>query len=157
MVCSQDYPKLTIDEEDDLFAEECEAITAALTSTSMALPPLVIEDEHEQPLGKGTVTIDNLDLHQLVKVRQAHQTAYAAKGLRTRQTKPSANSNTEDETAQRKLLNEFHKLFRGSRIGTGLERSVRWKEKQPATGNAANAQLASGLTAKQVDSRLFAF
>ena len=107
-------------------------------------------DEAEKPLGRGIVTLDDMSLDELIKVRRANEPEYAARGLRTRHMKSTASDENEvhEESVQQQLLKEFHKLFKGSRTSSGLDRQARWQE--VVSGNQANARVVASLTSAQV-------
>ena len=144
---SEEYPEPNVEMVDEINAEEHDIIHKTLSQIS--LPPFGNQLETEQPLGKGILTLTDLDFAHLVDLRRAHETQYAKKGLRTSQTKDSPTN--DDKSAQRELLREFHKSLKDIRVGTGLERAARWQAEP--TGNALNARVVTNAAATTVRSR----
>ena len=146
---SQDnYSDSDDDVDNDIVAEEIRALIG--NALADCLPPVNAADEAEKPLGRGVVTLDDMSMDELIKVRRAHETEYAARGLRTRHMKstaPDANK-VHEESVQQQLVKEFHKLFKGSRVSSGLDRQARWQE--VVSGNQANARVVASLTSAQV-------
>ena len=97
-------------------------------------------------------TITQLDLSQLVAVRQAHQTKRAANSIKTRANPQDVMTSDQprEQTDRRRLHAQMAEVIR--RAGSGLERGVRWKsgtapgtrslaEVSTLTGNSANAEV----------------
>ena len=143
---SEEYPEPNVEIVDEINAEEHDTILETLSQIS--IPPLSGPLETEQPLGKGILTLTDLDFTHLVDLRRAHETHYAKKGLRTSQTKDLPTN--DDKSAQRELLREFHKSLKDIRVGTGLERAARWKAEP--SGNALNARVVANAAATVVRS-----
>ena len=128
---------------DEVNVEEHNVIQEAL----FQLPLLNAQLETEQPFGRGTLRLADLDLTHLVDLRRSHETQYAKKGLRTLQRK-DLPSMDDEKSAQRELLREFHRSLKDVRVGTGLERGARWKT--VPSGNALNAKVVASAAATVV-------
>lgn len=97
--------------------------------------------------------ITQLDLSELVAVRQAHQTKRAANSVKTRASPhDTASVQPPKQTDRQKICAQMTEVIR--RAGSGLERDARWKSgtapgtRSPAevltlTGNSANAEVAA--------------
>ncbi len=79
----------------------------------LRLPPIEI-DENERPFGRGSLSLEDLDLSFLINERQKHQTRQAEQGSRTR-----LNTNQTDKsdqptshTARRTLLKGLQEVLR---------------------------------------------
>lgn len=102
-------------------------------------------DEEILPRDRPSTETFSFDLDQLVQLRFDHQTKQAKSGVRTNGTQALSANLTERQS----LLREFHRSMKevddsheGRGVGTGLERSARWRESgtlRPTAGNAANA------------------
>ena len=139
-----------------------------------SLPPVQI-NEHTNPFDIEDPS--TLNLQELVKLRFAHQTKQGATGVKNYSRSARANSSSRhgsvndsdaDETGQQganqterqKLLCRFAEIIKqqGDKgIGTGLERSARWRnitarEAEPGepTGNAKNAAATAKAAATKV-------
>ena len=139
-----------------------------------SLPPVQI-NEHTNPFDIEDPS--TLNLQELVKLRFAHQTKQGATGVKNYSRSARANSSSRhgsvndsdaDETGQQganqterqKLLCRFAEIIKqqGDKgIGTGLERSARWRnitarEAEPGepTGNAKNAAATAKAAAMKV-------
>jgi hypothetical protein len=122
-----------------------------------AQPP--IASSHEL-FGQPSDPSGELNLEALVNLRRQHQTKQAERGVCTRRKATPSTPNTstlktEIFKAMLQLLRQYVEDGRG--VGTGIERSVRWKGLLAAglggllepTGNSANAALAAkGVTQK---------
>ena len=97
-------------------------------------------------------TITQLDLSQLVAVRQAHQTKRAANSIKTHANPQDVMTSDQprEQTDRRRLHAQMAEVI--CRAGSGLERGVRWKsgtapgtrslaEVSTLTGNSANAEV----------------
>jgi len=152
------------DEAEEMFAQECQNIRAAMR---VQLPTLQLPDKISKPLGQGTLNIDSLDLEALVKIRFQHQTRHAALAVRTQCSQSITQERMKrhkEESVRRQLIKEFHAIIKEQQAqgaGTGAERVVRWRpgdaSTQPAsldnlsaTGNAANAAQVANQVATKV-------
>ena len=123
------------------------------------LRELALDDETSKPLGKGTVTYQDLDFHALIGMRFQHQTRQAAAGVRTKGWWQNENP---AETLQKKIIRRFHEILGEEQddvaVGTGYERKAHWIQAakggqsadKAATGNTANAVAAATLNATKV-------
>lgn len=106
--------------------------------------------------GSDENLMTTLPAEQLLALRQAHETEFARKAVRTVGEDTPPNKVTPSEAADSraryrliKKINEVLKLQQDLGIGTGLERQARWSSTQPA-GNSANAAAAATSRATQV-------
>jgi len=104
----------------------------------------------EQQREAGSIlAVSRRDLSQLVTVRRAHQTKRAARSTKTRPSPHDAISKNADQSDHQQLHSQMVEVV--NRVGTGLERSARWKsgtapgtrnleETLALAGNSANAE-----------------
>ncbi|KAK6980928.1 hypothetical protein R3P38DRAFT_3376544 [Favolaschia claudopus] len=108
--------------------------------------------EASKPLGRGTATPPTINFDFLVELRRKHQTLQAARGVRTRNV--DANTEKSKELSLRQqLVRQFHlalKEDQGRGVGTGVERSARWKASAPG-GRGENTSSAAGNTANAAE------
>ena len=100
-----------------------------------------------------------VDPSQLVRIRRIHQTRRAARSVRPGTEGYEEPTEPTAESQRRKICSQMADVIR--RIGTGLERGLRWKSggapgtKDPKdvsslNGNSANAELAASERVKAV-------
>jgi hypothetical protein len=143
---------------DELVAEE----TAHVQATIDAIPTNLSISEPSKRLGQGSATPDTINFDYLVELRRRHQTAQAARGVRTRVVDWSSEK-AKAVSIRQQLIKKLHLALKEEQdhaTGTGLERSARWRAPAPggraalpaaaAAGNSANAALAATVVAKKV-------
>ncbi|KAJ7907834.1 hypothetical protein B0H13DRAFT_1618080, partial [Mycena leptocephala] len=104
---------------------------------------------------------DTINFDYLVELRRRHQTAQAARGVRTRVVDWSSEK-AKAVSIRQQLIKKLHLALKEEQdhaTGTGLERSARWHAPAPggraalpaaaAAGNSANAALAATVVAKK--------
>ena len=155
------------DAEEEILAQEYEELQAAVNN----LPPVQIQDEAAQPLGRGVLTLDTLDFKALIDMRRTHQTRQADQGVRMRHSREETDDKKTKPTLLRSIIRKFHEALKEAQddqaIGTGYERSARWTANRvpapgardgkiegrlappPATGNSANAAVTAAAVVKQ--------
>jgi hypothetical protein len=161
----------------ETYSDDALHIATTLEGILMAdsLPPVQI-NEHANPFDIDDPS--TLNLQELVKLRFAHQTKQGATGVKNYTRSAHANSssrhgdvNDSDETGaskteRQKLLSRFAEIIKqqGDKgIGTGLERSARWRKvtagetgetegpgEPTVTGNAKNAAASAKAAATKV-------
>ena len=89
-------------ETEDLIAQEYLEVQNDVNR----LRELAIDDETSKPLGKGTVTYQDLDFHALIEMRFQHQTRQAAAGVRTKDRRQNENP---AETLRKKIIRRCYK------------------------------------------------
>jgi hypothetical protein len=127
-------------------------------------------------IGKGVLTLDSLDFATLIDMRCANQTHQADKGVRTKQSRDTAQDGKQKSTTLRTdIIRLFHEALKESQddqaVGTGYERSARWTMGRVpargardgqfdgasapalASGNAANAAVTAAAIVKQAAAR----
>ncbi|KAI0708703.1 hypothetical protein C8Q72DRAFT_910638 [Fomitopsis betulina] len=151
-------------EEDRINLEETLSEARSLMAATIELPALKLAPEASAPY-ENVFAHGTFDTSQLVALRQAHETECAKKGVRTMQgiqqqtlktetAEDSSNGQQPElkEAACRAIMREMAAILREQQdsIGTttGLNRTVRITAK--ATGNLANAELATGQKAAAV-------
>lgn len=122
------------------------AVEAGLDETS-EIPEVV------HKTSSGITDLEDIDMSELVKLRRAHQMRYAETGVRVRTTKAVDPAEDSKRLLGHKLY-EILKQEQDRGIGTGLERTARWKNKATETksGNAANAAAVAKTNARKVRS-----
>ncbi|KAJ7436725.1 hypothetical protein B0H11DRAFT_2255972 [Mycena galericulata] len=131
--------------------------TSSIQSTSAAEEPVL------PPSSKPLIDISSNDLAPLVALRREHQTREARMGVRTYKssgTYTNHKTGVEKPLTERQLLSQKMQAIvrRDQERGTtaGANRNLRWTGAAgagPATGNAANAELAAGSRAKDAMKR----
>jgi hypothetical protein len=154
--------------EEEILAQEY----AELQAATHVLPPVRVQDEVAQPLGRGVLTLETLDFKALIDMRRAHQTRQADKGVRTRHSREDQEDKKMKPTLLGSIIHQFHEALKEAQddqaIGTGYERSARWTtDRVPApgardgeidgapapvlaSGNSANAAVTAAAVVKQV-------
>lgn len=173
---SASLPELNDDELEEAFSEDAERIAATLSECGKAAPlislPPIINDYAINPF--NSVDPSSIDLSTLSALRFSHQTKQAETGVRTSQSRSTSVENGATSspakalTDRQRILRGFAEIIRecGDRgIGTGLERSVRWRNPAPggrngqiegeptpvlAAGNSMNAVVTADAIAKKV-------
>lgn len=124
---------------------------------SFELPPVDVE-EAERPFGKGSLSVEELDLSFLIQQRELHQTRQAEQGTRTRE----GNSHIDAYSSrgiQMALVSKVQALLRERQVrggSTGTNRTARWIEgpaEPAATGNAANAAVVAVATVRKTQQK----
>lgn len=150
------------DENDleDLVAQEYQEVQ----SQQIKLRDIVLDDDISRPLGKGTITYQDLNFNSLISMRMEHQTRQAATGIRTQYTQ-MVDATRKPETIRRQLIRRFHEILKEEQgdiaPGTGSERKARHiisakggqtKESSDCdtAGNALNAIAAATSAADKV-------
>jgi hypothetical protein len=121
--------------------------------------------EPSKRLGQGSPTPDTINFDYLVELRRRHQTAQAARGVRTRVI-DHRSEKVKEASIRQQLIKKLHLALKEEQesqaTGTGLERSARWRAPAPGgrdvvsgsalpgSGNSANAALAATAVAKKV-------
>lgn len=167
--CSAALPAMTRDMQEEIWAENCRRIGEAFAA---ALPPLDAPEGKEMVLGKGSLSVTQVDLSNLGTIRHQHQTRHAAEAVRTRsspQVPPSdspdttSNATAHAKSIRRKLIQEFYVSVRKideRGVGTGKNRQLRWFEtgsgeaSSEAAGNSANAATVAASAANAVSPSL---
>lgn len=168
---SRALPELDEEMEGELIAAEYQVLQEVIQLVPPTLPTLRIGDERSKPLGLGGLDTTQLDFEALVKMRRQHQTRQAALGVRTRQ----GTGNVEGEkviSIRRRIIGRMHEILKEQKdqaVGTGVERSARWRAAAPggragvvdgeaapglAAGNSVNAAAMAATIAKQVNHQL---
>jgi hypothetical protein len=143
---------------DELVAEEHARVQAAID----AIPTNLSISEPSKRLGQGSSTPDTINFDYLVELRRRHQTAQAARGVRTRVV-DWGSEKAKATSIRQQLIKKLHLALKEEQdhaTGTGLERSARWRAAAPGgavsgsalpgAGNSANAALAATVVAKKV-------
>lgn len=160
LYCRQALQDSVSDEQLDKYYDEDRNAIDAFRYAAAHLPPLNTTPEVIRPFDKPFRALSTSDFTPLVNLRQDHQTAYAAKSVRSMTASANAQGiDRETETgkkpsARRELcrrLNEISRRYEHSDRGptSGLARDIRWTG-GPQTGNSANAALAGGQRAATV-------
>ncbi|CAK5278486.1 unnamed protein product [Mycena citricolor] len=140
---------------DEMLAEEQENIRTIFESINpTVIPSLEMSDDlPSKPIGKGLVTAARLDFDYLVHLRSIHQTAQAARSIKTRTIglNDSLPTLQARSTAHRQLVRKLNAALREQQeqaVGTGAERGLRWRNSAPGgrgvgdkrkAGNSENA------------------
>ena len=168
-------------EIDEAFSDDAAQISSILSECQRPLARLAVsalpavQDNRPQNAFSAADPSD-IDLSSLVDLRLQHQTKQAFSGVRSSgilKTHSADNSPIKQLTERQKLLKGFAEVLRevGDKgVGSGLERSARWKrnpapggrdaenvdgvDAPTATGNTANAAEVAKSAAKKV-SHLF--
>lgn len=143
------------DMQEEMYAECCQNVGEALAA---ALPPLDAPHGKDQILGRGVLSVSQLDLTHLYKVREQHQTRLAAQAVRTRSQEASDREpGSEEQSLRRQIIQEYYKSQREQEergVGTGKEREARWGSSSAVTGqasgNSANAAATAASAAVKV-------
>lgn len=162
--CRQALQDSVDDEQLERYCDEDRSSINAFRYAADHLPSLNTEPEVIRPFDKPFQTLGARDFMSLVSLRQDHQTAYAAKSVRSiaanaenvqdlDRENPAAETGKKP-SARRELcrkLNEISRRYENSDRGptSGLARDVRWTGGSQ-TGNSANAALAGGQRAAAV-------
>lgn len=163
------FPELDEDALIETYSDDALHIATTLEGVMMAdsLPPVQI-NEHANPFDIEDPS--TLDLQELVNLRFAHQTKQGATGVKNYSHSAHADSSlASDKTGQQgtrqterqKLLHRFAEIIKqqcDKGIGTGLERSARWRKITAGeseglgepTGNAKNAAASAKAAATKV-------
>ena len=137
--------EVTEEEIAHVYHRESEQISEALESVSQLGKP-------NGTAGSNVTTNDELDLSELVRLRTAHETEQARKGVQgsagigddtseVTSGKPQVAGPSPSGSARQEIVRKFYQLLRdadaeGERVGTGLHRSHIWSGNN---GNALNA------------------
>jgi hypothetical protein len=140
-LASQKLKEPLAEEITQIYKEESTRISSTLSSISRI------------PLQTSDVSATNrIDLSELVRLRAAHQTVQARKGVRNskRASETTLQPQEVDEfsefrKARHEIVQRFHQLLRdadaeGERVGTGLHRKAVWNT---SNGNTLNAEKAA--------------
>jgi hypothetical protein len=171
---SRSLPEPTTEEHQQITEEDYSQIAEFLQTarySAATLPNLRTLAEPARPSHVSSTFFDHLDFSELVTIRRAHETKYAAAGVRTQMHQhdaaqaAEASNTTETSRAslRHKIIRQMNAVLREQQeqgVGTGLERQARWKSSAPGgrsgeeasalSGNAANAELAAGQRATTV-------
>ena len=160
-------PEYDAEDEVDALSEDATTIAQFLADSL----PAAHSDLDKPTLPYLGLNLSGVDIDNLIDLRHAHQTKQAASGTRTTQTQAVTPTNSTAQSA----LSERQAILRGFRdaikrreevgAGTGVERSMRWRQPAPggrdgevngevaepaAAGNSANAVVAATAAAKRV-------
>ncbi|PSR74626.1 hypothetical protein PHLCEN_2v9692 [Hermanssonia centrifuga] len=159
MLTVASLPDDDVDTEKDICTQERSRIRA---QTEFILPDVDVL-EGEKPFGKGTFSMERLDLGFLVAERMKHQTRQAEHGVRTQTGMTTVSSEgsegskepTSTHSARRAILKGIQEVLREQQDrgnSTGRNREARWHEggteASKATGNSANAAVVSATAAR---------
>ncbi|KAI1783947.1 hypothetical protein LXA43DRAFT_902571 [Ganoderma leucocontextum] len=137
---------------DELMFEAANMIAKLLEKSRAAKT----QDSASDPTGTSTVDALSIDLSELVRLRRAHQTRQAARGVRTRgqpeECDAPEGSEADATRTRQKLLAKLREILKSKlgddvAVGTGLERAARWIRgstvEDDSGGNVANAAQAA--------------
>lgn len=137
----------TTAEHEELLRRDA-AVIQDIRNTLKSLKPTQHITEQQKETG-SIVAVSRRDLSQLVAVRRAHQTKRAARSTKTRSNPHDTILENTNESDHQQLHSQMVEVV--NRVGTGLERSARWRsgtapgtrsaeETLALAGNSANAE-----------------
>lgn len=116
---SQELAQTSDKQLEEVIAEEYQQ----LCKMQADLPNIQAPDEILKPLGRGGITVNDLNFTPLVEMHHRHQTRQAALGVQTR----SSKSTDTESTLKQGIIQHMHNVLKEQdvhAVGTGCEHSA---------------------------------